>query len=307
MPIDAANLLPNAAPRPAAADPAFARTAVLVPAATPVFVGRLGSVRNASQHFAFWLVLRGTGEVETREGRFALRRGDWITLEVDSGLELQLGQDAVAIGLQFPLGRARAHGTTEHGLIPASGRMARRDLRDVCALWRRYAREPMETRLLKPLLLQLRHEQRDLDVLLQRCPGRTTRRKRQVLVRMQRVRLMLQGNPHRIVSLDELARLTQFSDWWVSKTFKAVYGDTIQKTSIQLRMLRARTLLAETALSITEICEACGFHDPCSFARLFKSCHGQTASQWRADHQAIRQQPPVESPPMSPALRRTGT
>jgi len=57
-----------------------------------------------------------------------------------------------------------------------------------------------------------------------------------------------------------------------------------------------------TSLSISELGEACGFHDPCSFARLFKRRHGQTAAKWRARNQSRGQILPSQSPNLSPAL-----
>jgi len=56
-------------------------------------------------------------------------------------------------------------------------------------------------------------------------------------------------------------------------------------------MQRARELLQYSQLSITELAEACGFHDPCSFARQFKAWHGETASTWRAGHEQVALDP----------------
>ncbi|HEY4556033.1 MAG TPA: hypothetical protein VIG68_06320, partial [Lysobacter sp.] len=51
--------------------------------ATPmrcVGLSRLGTVQTGAV-FTFWLQLRGSSWIEAKEGRFRLRRGDWIALE----------------------------------------------------------------------------------------------------------------------------------------------------------------------------------------------------------------------------------
>ena len=62
-----------------------------------------------------------------------------------------------------------------------------------------------------------------------------------------------------------------------------------------------RGMLANLALgekSIGELAEACGFHDPCSFARQFKAWHGETASSWRARNLPV---PEADGEPLSAA------
>lgn len=251
-------------------------------------VSRLGNLRQSTPRFSFWMQLRGTAQVEASEGSFRLRCGDWIAFHADSAPELQAGRTGLAIGVLLS-GRVGAmEAARSHGLFPGRGRMSVLDARLALRLWRALSAQPHATsahRTSKPLLLHLDHLQRDLHALLDRCPGRTAARKTQVLSRMQRARMLMEGNTHRSVRLGEIARLIRFSDWWVSKTFHAVYGETAQQASIRVRMQRVRELLVHTSLSISELGDACGFHDPCSFARMFKHWHGQTASRWREMHQ----------------------
>ncbi|NZA24784.1 helix-turn-helix transcriptional regulator [Luteimonas sp. SJ-92] len=251
-------------------------------------VSRLGSLRHAGARTALWIQLRGCTRIDASEGRFTLRQSMWMVFDPESRQELQAMRNGMTVGLLLP----RASMAPEGLLFPGSGRARRAEIRIALNLWRRRA---SQTRLgaavaakeaapaTWPLLLHLQHLQSDLHRLVARCPGRTTARKHQVLARMQRVRMMLEGNTHRQVRLAELAELGRFSEWWVSKTFHAIYAETVQEASIRLRMQRACELLENTSLSIGELGEACGFHDPCSFARLFKSRHGQTASRWRED------------------------
>lgn len=274
-------------------------------------VSRLGNLRQTAFCFSFWMQLRGTAQVEAAEGGFRLRRGDWIAFDADARPELQAGRTGLTIGVLLPVPRTSAAAmASDRALFPGRGRMRNADSRLALRLWRAYALQPgtsAATRANKPLLLHLQHLQRDLHALHDRCPGRSAARRNQVLTRMQRAQMLLEGNVHRSVRLDELAQLSRFSEWWVSKIFRAIYGETVQQASIRLRMQRARELLEQTSLSISELGDACGFHDPCSFARLFKHCHGLTASRWRALHQARGQTVPSRSPGFPAAIARTGT
>src|SRR5690606_19434338 len=188
-------------------------------------VPRLCSARQAARHCAFWIQLRGSSRTAAREGAFRLVPGGWSARDPDSGSTLQADRGGLAAGPPPPeTGASRKSTASDYGLYPGNGRMTRDELRLTLRLWRDCAAQ-QDDRAFRPLLLQLRHLQRGLHVLLDRCPGRMSRRRRQVLARMQRIRLMLEGNVHRIVRLDELAALVQFSDWWVSKTFHAVYAE----------------------------------------------------------------------------------
>jgi AraC family transcriptional regulator len=99
---------------------------------------------------------------------------------------------------------------------------------------------------------------------------------------MQRARLYLDGHLARNVRLSELARLTIFSTWYFTKTFHALYDEGPRDVTSRLRLRQASTLLLQTQLSIAEVGEACGFENPCSFARAFRASYGMTASSFRA-------------------------
>src|SRR5690606_19532121 len=172
-----------------------------------------------------------------------------------------------------------------------------RDIRIALQLWWAYQAKPGAPGHLSALLMHLGDPQAALHSQVARFSSRTAARPWQVLARMQRARMKPQAYLHRPVQLAELAALSRFSEWWVSKTYHAIYGEPIQESFQRMRMQRARALLEHTDLSISEIGEACGFPDPCSLARLFKQRHGQPASLWRAVQQAQRQelssQPPA--------------
>lgn len=52
----------------------------------------------------------------------------------------------------------------------------------------------------------------------------------------------------------------------------------------RLRMARARELLDTTDLPIGEIARRLGYADPFYFSHRFRSVHGMTATEYRAQH-----------------------
>ncbi|GAB3377511.1 helix-turn-helix transcriptional regulator [Lysobacter fragariae] len=252
-------------------------------------VARSGTARAPAPMFSFWLQLRGTAQVTAVEGSFALGAGEWIAFERGSAPEIQASRHGLAIGLVLPpelLGSGL--GAADRGLLPGRGTLSIADRRLVLRLWRQGMALGTDTdpatlaRVLRPLLQQLQAAQDGFAPMVERCPGRSFHRKARIFARIQKARMFLEGNPQRMLRIEDLMELTRFSSWWLSKTFHAVYQETLQHASMRLRMQRARDLLQNSQLSIGELAEACGFHDPCSFARQFKAWHGQTASAWRA-------------------------
>jgi len=98
---------------------------------------------------------------------------------------------------------------------------------------------------------------------------------------MQRARMYLEGNSHRVVRIGELAELTNFSSWYLSKTFQSLYEESPQSLSARLRLERAAMLLRDTDMMIGEVASASGFDNCCSFARAFRARFGASATQYR--------------------------
>lgn len=250
-------------------------------------VARLGSVQLEGG-FSIWVQLRGSSWVEAREGRFQLRRGEWIAFEKDSRPLLQTDRHGLCIGLQLGSQALRALASfADLGLYAGRGRMSTHDLRLAFHLWREAgtratgAEANADAALLRPLLLHLAGAQRALDEYITRCPGRSRSRKRQVFGRLQRARLYLEGNSDRVVRISELAELTSFSNWYFSKTFQSLYEESPQAAAARMRVERAAHLLDSTTMMVGEVAAACGFDNCCSFARAFRARFGISATRYR--------------------------
>lgn len=252
-------------------------------AAQCVGSSRLGAVQVSAPVFNIWVQVRGDGWIESREGRFRMRCGDWMAFEKESAPLIQTGPRGVCIGIALD---ARAldslQALNDGSLYAGRGRVPARELRMLLRLWRSAAAAGDDSVAVRPLLLQLATVQRDLAARVRRCPGRSRLRKRQVFGRMQRARLYLEGNSDRVVRISELADLTSFSSWYFSKAFHALYDESPQALSVRLRLERAGLLLRTTSMMIGEVAAATGFDNCCSFARAFKGHHGMSASRYRA-------------------------
>lgn len=260
--------------------------------ANPQWVGvsRLGNIRIAAPALSVWLQLRGCCRISSSEGSFLLKRGDWITFASGSMPELQSDRSGLTLGLVLPAETVRlmtAH--QDHLPLIGRGRMQRHDLNASLRIWRnsslrfvsRVSPSSVDRATTRPFLLHVSHLQRELALQLGRCPGRQHRRRREVFETLQRARLYLEGNAHRVVRFAELAELTHYSSWYFSKTFKCVYKESLQAAAFRFRLQRACDLLENTSLAITEIGAACGFSSIATFARAFRSGQGTTASNYR--------------------------
>ncbi|OQP79176.1 AraC family transcriptional regulator [Xanthomonas phaseoli pv. syngonii LMG 9055] len=244
-------------------------------------VSRLGSIRTSAATFTLWIQLRGRAWVESKEGRFRLRAVDWIAFDKDSHPTVQADRSALCVGVGLDGESLQSLAElTDATLYPGRAQLSRGDLRIALRLWRNAAAQSGSASA-RPLLLHLAAMQRDFIAQEQRCPGRSRSRRRQVFGRMQRARLYLEGNSDRVVRISELAQLTNFSSWYVSKTFQSLYDESPQALSARLRLERASDLLRDTSMMIGEVAAASGFDNCCSFARAFRARFGVSASHYR--------------------------
>lgn len=255
-------------------------------------VSRLGTVQTAGTTLTVWLQLRGSSWVESKEGKFRLQTGHWIAFDRESRPMLQCGRDGLCIGLSLDGESIRSLSQlADCGVYAGRGAVSRAEARVALRLWREACDGDGSVNSLRPVLLHLASLQSELSDVVQRCPGRSRLRKRQVFGRMQRARMYLEGNSHRVVRIGELAELTNFSSWYLSKTFQSLYRESPQSLSARLRLERAAMLLRETDMMIGEVASASGFDNCCSFARAFRARFGTSASRYREGLLALAVKP----------------
>lgn len=89
---------------------------------------------------------------------------------------------------------------------------------------------------------------------------------------------LMETNLEEVLPLTELARLAGISLRQAQRIFQDSLGTTPTKHYLSLRLKRARELIFQTPLSITQISVACGFESPGHFSRSYKAFYGVTPS-----------------------------
>ena len=133
----------------------------------------------------------------------------------------------------------------------------------------------------RSILSALIESQADLQERVQRCSGRTLRRRQQTLLRLLRVRLLIQHHQDGRLDLQRLALTASYSPCHLIRVYREVFDETPSEYASRLRFDRAWILVRETQRPICEITEALGFESQSAFCRAFKSTYGVTTTQAR--------------------------
>jgi AraC-like DNA-binding protein len=83
------------------------------------------------------------------------------------------------------------------------------------------------------------------------------------------------------LTLDRLARVGGFAPAYFSRLFKQRQGITLERYIAELRLERAKQMLARTSLSTTRIAQLAGFASSQYFHRVFRSHEGLTPLDYR--------------------------
>lgn len=100
----------------------------------------------------------------------------------------------------------------------------------------------------------------------------------QLVVRAQNY---IQENYQKDLSLDEVSRQMDLSPYYFSKLFKEETGSNFVEYVTNLRIRKAKELLANDGMSMKEICVSVGYSDPNYFSRIFKKNTGVTPTEYR--------------------------
>jgi signal transduction histidine kinase/AraC-like DNA-binding protein/DNA-binding response OmpR family regulator len=102
---------------------------------------------------------------------------------------------------------------------------------------------------------------------------------------VKRVLVYIYQNYGRPLSRQEIARAVGVSESYLSHIFRHEMGLSPWEWLTRLRVERAKELLAQANLSITEVACRVGFEDPAYFSRVFRKSVGQTCQAYRKQAQ----------------------
>ena len=83
------------------------------------------------------------------------------------------------------------------------------------------------------------------------------------------------------ISNTEIGAIFGYHPFYISKVLKDRKGTTLRQYIIAYRLKLAKKLLSESAKSVNEIAEECGFNDPSYFTKTFKNVVGMTPKDYR--------------------------
>ena len=106
-----------------------------------------------------------------------------------------------------------------------------------------------------------------------------------------RARKLIDAQYNQPLDLDELARTANFSRYHFLRAFRRLFHATPHEYLIRKRVERAKELLADSALTVTEICFEVGFESLGSFSTLFNKLVGWSPSIYRARAWEMRKHP----------------
>jgi AraC-like DNA-binding protein len=100
--------------------------------------------------------------------------------------------------------------------------------------------------------------------------------------RLRRAIEFMHDNYARELALEEIAAAAYLSEFHFARLFKQITGLTPHVYLANLRIERARKLLAETQIPIIEIAAMVGYQSHSHFTKIFKSVTGLTPSAYRS-------------------------
>lgn len=99
---------------------------------------------------------------------------------------------------------------------------------------------------------------------------------------IHQVRRVLDNQYDTAITIDDLSRQVALSRYYLIRAFRHVYRQTPHQYLIGQRIAKAKDLLRNTDLSITDICAAVGFESLGSFSTLFRKLAGLSPTAYRS-------------------------
>ncbi|MCR8645128.1 helix-turn-helix domain-containing protein [Paenibacillus sp. N1-5-1-14] len=91
----------------------------------------------------------------------------------------------------------------------------------------------------------------------------------------------IEVNAHRDVSLQEISHHFFMSREYISRKFKQYFNENMTDYISRIRMERAKMLLLNPALRMTQIAEMVGYQDEKYFSKVFKKMYGVSPNEYR--------------------------
>jgi AraC-like DNA-binding protein len=114
-----------------------------------------------------------------------------------------------------------------------------------------------------------------------------------LLPALRRARDLIDRDYAEPLDLDDMAREAGYSRYHFARAFAAAYAETPRAYLSRRRIERAKTLLRNANLSVTEVCFLVGFSSLGSFSTRFRELVGQPPSVYRDEAVLRTGVPPI--------------
>ena len=113
-----------------------------------------------------------------------------------------------------------------------------------------------------------------------------------------KIKFFIEQSASNVLTLQDLKNLTHLSQAHIFRVFKKAYGTTPFQYYAYVRVQKAKSMIYNTSMSISEIAEYLGFTSTQNFCRVFKKVDGCSPSTYRV-HQKLNE-------PSQDTLSQTG-
>jgi AraC-like DNA-binding protein len=128
----------------------------------------------------------------------------------------------------------------------------------------------------------------------------------EALAYLRRARDLMDREYASPLDVAEIARASYMSQAHFSRQFKKAYGETPYAYLMTRRIERAKALLRQGGVSVTDVCMAVGCTSLGSFSARFTELVGQTPTSYRAgDHAALTAVPACVTKDLTRPIRTT--
>lgn len=100
------------------------------------------------------------------------------------------------------------------------------------------------------------------------------------------IQAFLQEHYYEDISLEEIAKDKYFMNIsYLSRVFKAATGDTFSNALLNIRMEKAKQILIEKDIPITQVASLTGYNNTAYFVKMFKKYFGETPGDFKKKHE----------------------
>ncbi len=122
----------------------------------------------------------------------------------------------------------------------------------------------------------------DLKSASARVPASKPSTKAELFRRLTRARSIIEASLDKPLDLETIARESFLSPFHLHRLYSRVFGETPHRYAVRRRMDRARRLLANSEMPVTDVCLETGFQSLGSFSTLFRRENGCSPQQYRS-------------------------